>query len=100
MIVVFDAYGTLWDFGAIEKACAQVVDPDYARALLDLWRQKQLEYAFLRTVMDRYTALEEIAASALNRGHATQPSMVDARSFCRCKAHLAGPGWSYASYLV
>ena len=65
MIVVFDAYGTLWDVGAIEKACAQVVGPEYARDLLDLWRHRQLEYAFLRTVMDRYTAFEEITASAL-----------------------------------
>lgn len=65
MIVVFDAYGTLWDVGAIETACAQVVGPEYARRLLDLWRQKQLEYAFLRTVMDRYTTFEEITASAL-----------------------------------
>lgn len=65
MIVVFDAYGTIWDVGAIEKACAQVVGPDYATRLLDLWRQKQLEYAFLRTAMDHYTAFQEITASAL-----------------------------------
>ncbi len=65
MIVVFDAYGTLWDVGAIQKACAQVVGPEYARRLLDLWRRKQLEYAFLRTVMNRYSAFEEITASAL-----------------------------------
>lgn len=65
MIVVFDAYGTLWDVGAIETACIQVVGSEYAKRLLDLWRQKQLEYAFLRTVMDRYTAFEEITADAL-----------------------------------
>ncbi len=65
MIVVFDAYGTLWDVGAIEKACAEVVGPGHARKLLDLWRQKQLEYAFLHTVMDRYTAFEQITANAL-----------------------------------
>lgn len=65
MIVVFDAYGTLWDVTAIETACAQVVGPEHAQRLLNLWRQKQLEYAFLRTVMDRYTAFEEITARAL-----------------------------------
>ncbi len=65
MIVVFDAYGTLWDVGAIEKACVQVVGPEHAGPLLDVWRRKQLEYAFLRTVMDRYIAFAEITASAL-----------------------------------
>lgn len=91
MIVVFDAYGTLWDVGAIENACAQVVGPDYARGLLNLWRQKQLEYAFLRTVMDRYTAFEALTASALKYSLAVQPSMVNTRGVCRRQADLAGP---------
>jgi 2-haloacid dehalogenase len=42
--VVFDAYGTLFDTSSI------AADP----ALLSLWRQKQLEYTWRRSLMDRW----------------------------------------------
>lgn len=65
MILVFDAYGTLWDVSQIQNACEAVVGPDQAPALLALWRHKQLEYAFLRTVMNQYTPFMAVTADAL-----------------------------------
>ncbi len=65
MIIVFDAYGTLWDIGRIETTCQEIVGPSFSRPLLDLWRQKQLEYAFLRTVMGRYQSFSSITEDAL-----------------------------------
>jgi 2-haloacid dehalogenase len=62
--IVFDAYGTLFDVGALEHACAAVTTaPD---ALAQLWRAKQLEYAFIRTLMDRYADWGQITSDALD----------------------------------
>ena len=45
---VFDAYGTLFD---VHSAAAGVADQlgESAQALSQLWRQKQLEYTWLRS---------------------------------------------------
>lgn len=65
MKIVFDAYGTLWNVSQIEHLCGVVVGERDAHPLLDLWRRKQLEYAFLRTIMDRYASFERITTDAL-----------------------------------
>ena len=50
--VVFDAYGTLFDVhSVVEAARAVTSDPE---GLSALWRQKQLEYTWLRALMGRY----------------------------------------------
>jgi 2-haloacid dehalogenase len=47
--VIFDAYGTLFDVASVAQACAAVTaEPE---ALVALWRAKQLEYSFLRSLM-------------------------------------------------
>ena len=62
-VLVFDAYGTLFDVAAVRHACAAVsVDP--AR-FLALWRAKQLEYAFLRALMHRYADFWTVTRDAL-----------------------------------
>ena len=66
--VVFDLYGTLLDVTSVEAACAELTeDPG---ALVALWRQKQLEYTWLRALMDRYQDFWAITAAALD--HATE----------------------------
>ena len=59
---VFDAYGTLFDVhSVIEAGRAITADP---AALSVLWRQKQLEYTWLRSLMGRYEdfwAVTEVA---------------------------------------
>jgi 2-haloacid dehalogenase len=47
--VVFDAYGTLFDVSSVAAACAHLT-PD-PQELVSLWRAKQLEYSFLRSLM-------------------------------------------------
>jgi 2-haloacid dehalogenase len=49
---VFDAYGTLFDVHSVAEAGRELTaDP---AALSALWRQKQLEYTWLRSLMGRY----------------------------------------------
>ena len=64
--VVFDAYGTLFDVSSVGAACAQLTsDP---QALIGLWRAKQLEYSFLRSLMGpaAYVDFWRITADALD----------------------------------
>lgn len=63
--VVFDAYGTLFDLGAVEAACAGVAgDP---AAFAAHWRGKQLEYSWLRTLMGTYADFAAVTAEALGQ---------------------------------
>jgi len=60
---VFDAYGTLFDVhSVIEAGGAVTSDP---QALSTLWRQKQLEYTWLRSLMGRYEDFWAVTESAL-----------------------------------
>ena len=47
--VIFDAYGTLFDVASVSAACSGVVPQPLE--LVHLWRAKQLEYSFLRSLM-------------------------------------------------
>jgi 2-haloacid dehalogenase len=60
---VFDAYGTLFDVhSVIEAGRAITADP---AALSALWRQKQLEYTWLRSLMGRYEDFGAVTEAAL-----------------------------------
>ena len=50
---VVDAYGTLFDFAAAARGCRDVLG-DRIDALTSLWRDKQLQYTWLRAVQDRH----------------------------------------------
>ncbi len=65
-MVVFDAYGTLWNIQGIEEAVAAVLGRTRSASVLELWRKKQLEYAWLRTLMDRYEPFREVTRDALS----------------------------------
>ena len=60
---VFDAYGTLFDVHSVMEA-ARAVTPD-PQALSLLWRQKQLEYTWLRSLMGRYQDFWLVTGQAL-----------------------------------
>ncbi|MGB0747780.1 MAG: haloacid dehalogenase type II [Magnetospiraceae bacterium] len=49
-VVVFDAYGTLFDVASAAASCADVLG-DKVAPLAALWRTKQLEYTWLRSLM-------------------------------------------------
>ncbi|MGI9353966.1 MAG: haloacid dehalogenase type II [Rhizobiaceae bacterium] len=62
---VFDAYGTLFDVHAAARRHADAVGGDHA-ALSEVWRQKQLEFTWTRTLMDRYVDFWELTQQALD----------------------------------
>ena len=62
---VFDAYGTLFDFASAAARCPDV--PEERRAALTaLWRDKQLQYTWLRTLQNRYADFWQVTGEALD----------------------------------
>ncbi len=55
--IVFDAYGTLYDVASI-GATIEAVFPGRAEIVTAIWRMKQLEYSWLRTMMGRWQDFE------------------------------------------
>ena len=62
--LVFDAYGTLFDVHSVIARCEQYW-PGQGAALSQLWRTKQLEYTWLRTLMNRYVPFSQVTRDAL-----------------------------------
>ena len=60
---IFDAYGTLLDVHSVVEAGRALTDDP--QALSTLWRQKQLEYTWLRTLMGRYEDFWAVTEAAL-----------------------------------
>jgi 2-haloacid dehalogenase len=61
--LLFDAYGTLFDVHSVVAAARAVTNEP--EALSALWRQKQLEYTWLRSLMGRYEDFWAVTESAL-----------------------------------
>jgi 2-haloacid dehalogenase len=62
---VFDAYGTLFDFAAAAKGCRDVLGDDIDR-LTAIWRDKQLQYTWLRTLQGRHADFWQVTGDALD----------------------------------
>jgi len=62
---VFDAYGTLFDFASAAAGCADVLG-DKAGPLTALWRDKQLQYSWLRGLQCRYVPFWQVTGEALD----------------------------------
>ncbi len=62
--VVFDAYGTLFDVHSVVRAGEELF-PGQGVALSQLWRAKQLEYTWLRSLMGRYQDFWKVTEAAL-----------------------------------
>ena len=62
---VFDAYGTLFDSGSAVSRCRDRVG-NSAERLTALWRAKQIEYAWLRSLMGTYADFWRITGEALD----------------------------------
>src|SRR5271168_3538016 len=61
---VFDAYGTIFDFASAAARCPDI--PEHQRvALTSLWRDKQLQYTWLRTLQGRYVDFWQVTGDAL-----------------------------------
>ena len=62
---VFDAYGTIFDFASAVARCSDV--PNEKRvALTTLWRDKQLQYTWLRALQGRYVDFWQVTGDALD----------------------------------
>lgn len=64
-VCVFDAYGTLLDVGSAVARQAEAVGPK-AALLSELWRRKQLEYSWLRSLMRRRADFWQLTQDALD----------------------------------
>ncbi|ALV29644.1 haloacid dehalogenase type II [Pannonibacter phragmitetus] len=62
---VFDAYGTLFDVHAAVRKHAAKLGPD-AQTFSFVWRQKQLEYSWVRALMQRYEDFWVLTEQALD----------------------------------
>jgi 2-haloacid dehalogenase len=62
---VFDAYGTLFDVGSAARACSDVLG-EQTDALIALWRDRQLQYSWLRALQGRYAPFWQVTGEALD----------------------------------
>ena len=62
---VFDAYGTLFDVHSAAEREGALLGVDLA-PLSALWREKQLEYSWLRSLMGRHADFAQVTADALD----------------------------------
>jgi 2-haloacid dehalogenase len=62
--LVFDAYGTLFDVRSVLARCEEVF-PGHGANLTTLWRTKQLEYTWLRSLMGKYEDFWQITQDGL-----------------------------------
>src|SRR6516162_3673347 len=62
---VFDAYGTLFDYASAAARCRDVLS-DRLDDLNALWRDKQLQYTWLRAVQGRHADFWQVTGDALD----------------------------------
>lgn len=62
---VFDAYGTLFDIHSPTSEISGELG-DKAQSLSDMWRAKQLQYTWLRSLMEAYTDFWQVTGDALD----------------------------------
>jgi len=62
--IVFDAYGTLFDIQSVAAVTEQAF-PGYGEIITQIWRIKQLEYTWLRSLMRRYQDFAVVTRDSL-----------------------------------
>lgn len=62
--IVFDLYGTLYDVHSVVQQC-DALYPGQGMQISEMWRQKQLEYTWLRSLMGKYVSFEQATDDAL-----------------------------------
>lgn len=62
--VVFDAYGTLYDIQSV-AAVTEAAFPGHGELITQVWRLKQLEYTWLRSLMRRYQDFATVTRDSL-----------------------------------
>ncbi len=64
-VCVFDAYGTVFDFASAASRCTDL-PPDKMAPLTALWRDKQLQYTWLRALQGRHADFWQVTGDALD----------------------------------
>lgn len=62
--IVFDAYGTLYDVQSVADITEEIF-PGYGEIITQVWRIKQLEYTWLRSLMRRYEDFAAVTRDSL-----------------------------------
>src|SRR5215467_7428948 len=62
---VFDAYGTLFDFASAARRCRDVLGGSFDK-LTALWREKQLQYTWLRAAQGHHADFWQVTGDALD----------------------------------
>ncbi|WP_449255056.1 haloacid dehalogenase type II [Bosea sp. (in: a-proteobacteria)] len=63
--LVFDAYGTLFDVQSV-AAATEAAFPGHGTTITQIWRLKQLEYTWLRALMDCYEDFWTVTTESLD----------------------------------
>jgi 2-haloacid dehalogenase len=80
--IVFDAYGTLYDVQSV-AAATEAAFPGHGEYITQVWRLKQLEYTWLRSLMGRYADFRSVTRDALGYTIATLGLQPDAATLDR-----------------
>ena len=64
--IIFDAYGTLFDVNSAAEKCKNKIG-DKWELFANYWRTTQLEYTWLRSLMDRYQDFWKITEESLDK---------------------------------
>ena len=64
--VVFDAYGTLFDENTAAEKCKDKIGTKW-EAFANFWRTTQLEYTWLRSLMERHKNFWEVTEDSLDK---------------------------------
>ena len=69
-VVVFDAYGTLFDVNSAAEKCKEKIGGQW-ETFANYWRTTQLEYTWLRSLMKRHKDFWQITEDSLDKSMLT-----------------------------
>ena len=64
--IIFDAYGTLFDVNSAAEKCKDKIGDKWER-FANFWRTTQLEYTWLRSLMDKHKDFWQITEDSLDK---------------------------------
>ena len=64
--IIFDAYGTLFDVNSAAEKCKDKIG-DKWEGFANFWRTTQLEYTWLRSLMDRHKDFWQVTKDSLDK---------------------------------
>ena len=64
--IIFDAYGTLFDVNSAAEKCKDKIGEIWER-FANFWRTTQLEYTWLRSLMDRHKDFWQVTEDSLDK---------------------------------